>query len=315
MFFNNKSIKNNHFIIAAPRSGTTWLNKMLNVHQDVNCIERRLFGDYADFILDEGNSNPRLRVTLDKYVNSMLLHHGLDQSRKQSLTKNLINGLIKEEKKSRSKKVTIDKITPYLNTSNIVLDQINNFFPKAKIIFLLRDGRDVITSGVFHWFNKIKISEDLSDFEKQRRDIFLNNNTNDLRRFFQDKEIVQWANEWKQTLEIIEKAKLHHNIKIIRYENMLENPSLILKECFSFLNVRFNQSIIDNSVRAGSFKIMSKGRELGEQKVNAHVRKGVTGDWKNYFTKDDAILFNEIAGNALIMHGYEKNLNWLDEFK
>ena len=61
MFF-NKSHSN--FIIASPRSGTTWMSKMLNAHPNIFCVERRLFGDYADLVLDEGANKPRLRVTL-----------------------------------------------------------------------------------------------------------------------------------------------------------------------------------------------------------------------------------------------------------
>jgi hypothetical protein len=315
MFFESKKFNNNHFIIAAPRSGTTWLNKMLNAHNNLNCIERRLFGNYADFVYDEGNPEPRLRVTLDKYISSMLLHHGIDQSRRQNLIQSLIDGLIKEERKCNNKKVTLDKVTPYLNTSKVVLDQITKNFPKSKIIFLLRDGRDVLTSGVFHWFNKLNAFDDLSDFEKQRRDIFLNNNTNDLSRFFQDKEIFQWANEWKQTLEIIELAKRHHNIKIIRYENMLEEPEFVLKECFSFLKLKYNHTTITDCIKAGSFKKMSQGREQGELKANAHIRKGISGDWKNYFTAEDAKLFNDIAGDFLTKYKYVKNANWYDEFE
>ena len=87
-----------HFIIAAPRSGTTWMSKMLNAHPRVFCVERRLFGNYADFILDQGNDEPRLRVTLDKYLRSMLLHHGFSKSVKNKLMQSFLTQLLKEEK-------------------------------------------------------------------------------------------------------------------------------------------------------------------------------------------------------------------------
>ena len=39
-------------------------------------------------------------------------------------------------------------------------------------------------------------------------------------------------------------------------------------------------------------------------------RKGAVGDWKNYFTEESKKWFKEEAGDALILAGYEENLNW-----
>ena len=78
-----------NFIIAAPRSGTTWLSRMLNAHPEVYCVERRLFGEYADFVHDRGKDQPRLRVTLDKYVSSQLMHYRLPKTERSQILKSL----------------------------------------------------------------------------------------------------------------------------------------------------------------------------------------------------------------------------------
>lgn len=312
MFLKTINNKNNHFIIAAPRSGTTWLSKMLNAHPQINGVERRLFGNYADFVLDQGNNNPRLRVTLDKYVNSLLLHHGMDKTN-NNLLKSIIEGILKEEQHISGKPITVDKITPYLNTSQNVAKAITKYFPKAKIIYLVRDGRDVLTSGVFHWFNKQSAITSLSNFEQKRREIFLNNQENTLERFFQDKEIIQWANEWKQPLETIEVMKETHDIKIITYEDLLENQEFVLASCFKFLNAKTNKNTLQHCLESGSFKTMSDGRNQGEAKATAHVRKGIAGDWQNYFTYQDGKLFNEIAGDMLLKFGYISSDAWFKE--
>ena len=312
--FSKKTLKSS-FIIASPRSGTTWLSKMLNAHQDVFCVERRLFGNYADFVEDIGAKSPRLRVTLDKYVNSLFLHHGLDAKNKNTLTKSLLKTLEAQEKRLSGKSFLIDKITPYLNTSAEVLSQINTYYPKSKLVFLVRDGRDVLTSGVFHWFNKQPKDTVLTDFEEQRRAIFKDNSEATLPRFFQDKEIQQWANEWVQPLRIIKQAKQTHEVKIIFYEDMLTNPNKVLQEIFDFLSIKNNKTTIKACIEAGSFKKMSDGRVQGDAVQGAHVRKGVSGDWKNYFTYKDALLFDEIAGDALLEFGYETNKNWIEKFR
>ncbi|MFD2727400.1 sulfotransferase domain-containing protein [Hyunsoonleella rubra] len=308
-------ISNNHFIIAAPRSGTTWMSKMLNAHPDIFCVERRLFGNYADFVQDDGQVQSRLRVTLDKYVSSLILHHGLHPGKTERLMSSLIKSLVKEERAISKKKTIVDKITPYLGTSEHVLHQINTYFPKSKIIYLVRDGRDVFTSGVFHWFNKKQTNTELTDFESDRRDAFKSSKPFKGNRFFQDKEIQQWANEWKEPLQTIERARQTHEVKIISYEDMLKDPTNVVEACLSFFNVKSKPKFVNPCVEAGQFKKMSKGRNQGEAKADAHVRKGIAGDWKNYFTYEDGKLFHEIAGDSLIEYGYVENKNWFEELR
>ncbi|WP_250434142.1 sulfotransferase domain-containing protein [Hanstruepera flava] len=307
-----KKKTNNHFIIAAPRSGTTWMSKMLNAHEDVFCVERRLFGDYADFVLDEGQEIPRLRITLDKYINSMLLHHGYPRKQKESMLRSVIAGVLNTEREFSRKKVVVDKVTPYIHTADKVLSQIDTFFPKAKILFLVRDGRDVLTSGVFHWFNKQPIGSALSTFEQERRTMYLHNERKKGTRFFQDKEIEQWATEWMQPLQTIQEAKKNHEVKVVHYEDVLKDTNSVLRECLTFLGAKTNESMIKTCLEVGDFKRMSQGRERGDAQANAHVRKGVSGDWKNYFTYADGKLFHEIAGSSLVAFGYEENDSWVE---
>jgi len=305
---------NNHFIIASPRSGTTWMSKMLNAHPGVCCVERRLFGDYADFVNDDGQITQRLRVTLDKYINSMMLHHGFPITQKKAMLHAVISGILNEERNFFRKKIVVDKVTPYINTATNVIEKIDAFFPKSKLLFLVRDGRDVVTSGVFHWFNKQPYGVALTSFEKQRRDTFLNGESY-TGRFFQDKEIQQWATEWMQPLQTIKLAKKQHEVKVVHYEDMLKDTSSVLAECLAFFDARSNKNVIKTCVETASFKQMSQGREQGVAQANAHVRKGVSGDWKNYFTYEDGKLFKELTGDSLLEFGYEEHDSWVERLR
>ena len=54
------------------------------------------------------------------------------------------------------------------------------------------------------------------------------------------------------------------------------------------------------------------GRSAGDNdSPTAKARKGIAGDWKNYFTQADAKLFLKIAGKQLIETGYEANDDWV----
>jgi hypothetical protein len=286
---------------------------MLNAHKDVFCVERRLFGNYADFVIDEGVKTPRLRITFDKYIKSMLLHHGLPKRQEVNLIKSVLYTIEKQERKLSGKNILIDKITPYLNTSEHVLNQLNTYYPKSKLVFLVRDGRDVLTSGVFHWFNKQSPNIVLSDFEKERIAAFKNNQEANLDRFFLDQEIEDWGRHWVQAMQIIEKAKQTHDVKIVHYEDMLKDAKKELNDIFSFLAIKKKDYIIEECLEAGSFKNMSRGRDQGQVKQDSHVRKGIIGDWKNYFTKEDGRIFNEIAGDMLLKYNYVVNKDWFNE--
>lgn len=314
-FKKKKTLPNKHvfFIIASPRSGTTWMSKMLNAHPNILCVERRLFGDYADFVLDEGINEPRLRVTLDKYVKSLLLHHGLPDKEFGNILTGITNTIQQIERNTTGKQTLVDKITPYLNTSGKVIRSITHYFPKAKLIYLIRDGRDVLTSGVFHWFNKQNINDTLSGFEKKRRNIFVNNSDEQLDRFFQDKEIKQWAKEWAQPLDTISIAQKNHEVLLLHYENLLLDQKKSLQQCFNFMNEMVNTSIIQYCVEVSSFQKMTVNRKQGEEKADAHIRKGIAGDWKNYFTKRDGELFIKYAGKQLIEYNYEINEDWINQ--
>jgi hypothetical protein len=40
------------------------------------------------------------------------------------------------------------------------------------------------------------------------------------------------------------------------------------------------------------------------------VRKGIAGDWKNYFSPESAGVFEQYAGDVLCELGYEQNAYW-----
>jgi hypothetical protein len=55
---------------------------------------------------------------------------------------------------------------------------------------------------------------------------------------------------------------------------------------------------------------MTGGRSQGENAAGEHVRKGVSGDWRNWFTRRDGELFEAIAGEDLRRWGYASSPDW-----
>jgi hypothetical protein len=303
------------FTICAPRSGTTWLVRALNAHPDLYATELRAFGDYADLIHDHGATQPRLRITLDRYVDALLKSHSWElfgPSRPEILDRlvgSFYTTIANDALAQTGKRVFVDKITPYLGTSDRVATSIARLFPDATVIMLLRDGRDVAVSGVMHWLTRRLSGTDLSDHQRQRQQFFLQHAGAAPDRFFTDAEIEEWARQWREPIDAVT-THLREKALVVRYEDMSRDLATELRRICERLGIDTSPRAIERCVAESTFELMSGGRRRGEDLPGAHVRKGVVGDWQGYFTAADAAAFDRIAGRTLIEQGYERDSAW-----
>jgi 2-polyprenyl-3-methyl-5-hydroxy-6-metoxy-1,4-benzoquinol methylase len=301
---------NTHFLIGAPRSGTTWLLNALTTHPRIICSENRLFGRFCELWKNK-DETPGPRITLDEFIftqsrviNVAGMH--ISPERFYSDIKNIfIDELLEYIRTQSGKNVIIDKVTPYLGRTPIVLDEIEQLFPEAKVINLVRDGRDVLTSGVFDW---LLMDEEIGE----RHRFFLHPEDGTvMNRFFDDRVIKTWTKYWTDSL--LPGLYKRDQVLTITYEQMILDQGSVLDKICKFIGVESDIRIIEKCVRENTFKIMSGGREAGNDAFSEKARKGQAGDWKNYFTRRDGELFNEHAGDLLVRYGYEESDDWVRE--
>jgi hypothetical protein len=81
----------------------------------------------------------------------------------------------------------------------------------------------------------------------------------------------------------------------------------------SFLrrNCPATAEIVLGAVYSQRFEVQTKGRERGQEDMTSHYRKGIAGDWANYFTRQHAEAFDERFGDLLVRLGYETNSDWI----
>lgn len=306
------------FIIAAPRSGTTWLVQALNAHPDVYATELRAFGEYVDLVHDEGVQKPRLRITLDEYVNALLNPHQwgpLGSSRdtvRDDILRALYMTLQRHAVRQTGKRVFVDKLTPYLGTADHAVASIARLFPNAKVIVLMRDGRDVAVSGVMHWLNRTIVGQAPSKQQQTRRAYFLENGAERPDRFFTDDELEDWACHWRQPIDAVKTHTGTLDSLVVRYESMSRDLGADLARICAFLEIDASADVVQRCVEASTFEVMSGGRRRGEDAPGQHVRNGVVGDWRRFFTAADAALFDRVAGRCLIECGYEPDHTWVN---
>jgi len=296
-----------HFVLSAPRSGSTWLATALNHHPQIFATEQRLFGEFFEVWPNpRGGMSPR--ITLDAYAAAFAGHYFRDalqmdyrQMREDFLTF-MVQQLIEYAHRKSGKPIIVDKVTPYTGTGDRVVAQIRRYLPQSKIILLVRDGRDVATSGVFDWLHKDGPATDRHRFFVQRVPEMV------LTRLFDDESLTHWAKSWIETIQAFAGRRLDGRI---RYEAMKRDQAGELNRLFQWLGAESPSDMGKHCANQSTFDKMA-GRPAGEERPLAKARKGIVGDWRNYFTRRDGELFHRIAGDCLIAEGYESSADWID---
>lgn len=97
----------------------------------------------------------------------------------------------------------------------------------------------------------------------------------------------------------------------VKYENLQADTAGEMTRLIREIGMEPIPDRIASAVDAHRFEKIS-GREPGQEDVASHKRKGIVGDWKNYFTREMGKLVHEHQP-FLYELGYEKDVSWLKE--
>ena len=102
---------------------------------------------------------------------------------------------------------------------------------------------------------------------------------------------------------------------IIRYEDLLENTASTMREVISYFNK--GKEVDDVKLKEAIDFCSFESAKKRQKKDTGFFRQGggKSGDWKNHFNFESAKLYNNYAGDLLVKFNYEKDLNWINEFK
>lgn len=76
------------------------------------------------------------------------------------------------------------------------------------------------------------------------------------------------------------------------------------------LRTSLPQPLLRRIIARNAFDRLSLGRLPGQENERHHYRKGVAGDWRNYFSPELTASFKDRYGDLLIELGYEKDYDW-----
>lgn len=313
------------FIVGSGKSGTTWLMSLLNAHPEVLSLgEGRIFNrewERDDLRHMEARVPPRSLYGLLANSDDLRLwaqrsvwgRNGEVEEHLDNLTRLAIDYFLRQKLASArpGKRIVGDK-TPFLPGANVV-EEISRIYPQAKVIHIIRDGRDVEVSWVHHRLNRSKgqggIQTERPEDEKLREAYRDDPRKAVEMEWFDEQELRRRAGLWNSLVGDARRdgpALLGDNYAEVRYEDMLQSPHEEAGRLIQFLGAASDEAIVRDCVEKTSFE-NSTGRKKGEEDPTAFLRKGVAGDWKTVFTEKDRRIFEEEAGELLVSLGYEQS--------
>ncbi|MBC2714658.1 MAG: sulfotransferase domain-containing protein [Desulfobacteraceae bacterium] len=168
-----------------------------------------------------------------------------------------------------------------------------------RIFIIIRDLRDTLVSLYF----SVRHSHQIMNPAMQKlRDTLAGMEMGDGLIYLMDKRLHVSAE--------IQRSWINDgNGLLIRYEELIQDQYAGFKRILSYCGFDDHEMNIEAAISAHSFEKIS-GRKPGEESVLSHHRKGVSGDWKNYFDDQVKKVFKERFGELLILTGYEKDDQW-----
>lgn len=167
--------------------------------------------------------------------------------------------------------------------------------PANKIVYLLRDVRDVMTSYYFYLYGFLgKDVDKAKNFSPAHFTEHLRRETPNYR-----KHLAGWLRAHKGA------------VLPVRYEELKGDYIAALRKIRDFLGLaerlpveEVKRRYVDDFRRIDNFDRVLQGRNTD------FYRKGVVGDWKNYFTAEHVAIVKQEAGELLVELGYERDLDW-----
>jgi hypothetical protein len=179
-------------------------------------------------------------------------------------------------------------------------------------LIVWRDGRDVLISQYYHSLfenstgNSRLVNMCRADLEFSDYDDISSNLLAFMEYVFDKKQHPKFSwNDFAKKWANCDKC-VH-----VHYEDLRSEPEQQLMRIISLLSNELpSEDIIKRVVSEHSFEKMS-GRKAGEENTRSFMRKGVVGDWKNYFNPEARKQFHYYAGDSLVKLGYEVDDNWV----
>ncbi|MBS1783881.1 MAG: sulfotransferase [Acidobacteria bacterium] len=272
------------FLTGAPKSGTTWLGKLLDAHPEISCRGEACVHHFGQRLVEAAKSYNQLlaqrkAVITDAndfpqlpFADVLTLMRTFLELRFQSVADPAKPGLKILGEKDPEHALHFKDLGPLL--------------PESKFIHIIRDGRGVFVSA---WHHNVR-----SNYEHLK--------THDFDAFL-DITAREWSDRVRRARE---GAKLLGDRYLeVRYEDLIAAPEPELARILAFLGAVDDEATLRACVDAASFEKLSQGRKAGDEDKASFFRKGDPEDWRNHLSTAQIARFDQLSGDLLKELGYK----------
>ncbi len=273
------------FCFGPPKSGTTFLQRTLNLHPQISCPSEHQFNFTVSGLEKLVHSYQNTLQLLDRRTGGQ----GVSLMQKSTFTnifRCYVTAMIKEAAKNGETIIGAND-----NGIRNNLELYDDVFNHPRLIYIFRNPLDMAISA---WHHNLRLATEENDPAHKQYVLQYGGFDGWVRQY------AKWFTKDVNTYRTF--SKNHRNIILVRYEDLVSQKRDTLRKIFDFLGADKSENILDSIKHKSSFSYMRKqssnpaffrsaSTDMGAGELSAQLQRDVT----------------EIAGDALKFLDYEMN--------
>lgn len=266
------------FVTGVPRSGTTWVQRILATHPEAfPLVEPYMFSSMVGLgaLFGSLGAAHGEETTLSKPGMGRLFQRPELVVEVRAVANRWLRAGI-----GQGPRFAIEKSPWHLHEITLIAEVL----PEARFVNVLRDGRDVAVSLL----EARRTWSDAGPAEPRA-------------------VVREAARVWRDGVALADRAQsaVRERLLEVRFEQLRREPRDGHRRLFEHCGMPFDDALLDRSIERTEFERATEPRGEGQA-----LRSGRIGEWRERFGIRDAWSFNRIAGPALRETDYEDDPDW-----
>jgi sulfotransferase family protein len=283
------------WLFGSPRTGSTWLLSILGAHERTVAMDEPNIGMHLAPFMQDVFGAPAESFP----PGTLLVNHAREDNRhyffarqherawRPELRRMLLARFGSQLGARRRDGLCVIKEPNGSQAADVVLSTL----PRSRLVFLIRDGRDVLDSQLDaaqrgSWLSR-SFGGGVEMGRRERLDF-----------------LRTWAHKWLVRTEVVDKAYREHDPErrlLLRYEDLRTDTLTNAKRLFEWLDLEIEPDALEEIVASRAFeRIPERHRGTGE-----FARAATPGLWHKSFSEEEQDAVESIIGPKLAELGYD----------